>query len=62
MVKFFVKYEVASAKELKFLAIAHPISVLNYNPKIHITRVTFSSLVEIVVFNVEDICTVCTFL
>ena len=62
MVKFFVKYEVAFAKELKFLAIAHPISVLNHNPKIHITRVTFSSLEEIVVFNVEDICTNCLYI
>ena len=61
MVKFFVKYEMPSAEEPTFFAIAHPI-LCNYNPKIHITRVTYISLEEIVVLNVQDICTNCLFI
>ena len=56
MVKFFVKYEMPSAEKPTFFAIAHPI-LCNYNTKIHITRVTYISLEEIVVLNVQDICT-----
>ena len=61
MVKFFVKYEMPSAEKPTFFAIAHPI-LCNYNTKIHITRVTYISLEEIVVLNVQDICTNCLFI
>ena len=52
VVKFFIKYERCSVKQPTFLAIAHPVLYNNYNPKIHITRVTYFSLKEIVVLNV----------
>ena len=58
MVKFFIKFS-EGLPEPKFLAVAHPIICNSYNPKIHITRVTPCSLEEIVVLNVEDICTNC---
>ena len=62
MVKFFIKYESCSVKEPTFLAIAHPILCNNYNPKIHINRVTYFSLEEIVVLNIQDICTNCLYI
>jgi len=62
MVKFFIKYEPSSVKEPTFLAIAHPISCNNYNPKVHITRVTHFSLEEIVVLNLQDIYTNCLYI
>lgn len=62
MVNFFIKYELSSADEPTFLAIAHPILCNNYNPKIHITRVTSFSLEEIVVLNVQNIYTNCLFI
>ena len=62
MVKFFIKYQPCSVRELTFLAIAHPVLCNNYNPKIHITQVTYFSLEEIVVLNVQDICTNCLYI
>lgn len=61
MVKFFIKYESCSVKEPTFLAIGHPILCNSYNPKIHINRVTYFSLEEIVVLNIQDICTNCLY-
>lgn len=63
MVKFFIKYERSSTSEQPlYLAIAHPILCENYNPKIHINRVTSSSLEEITVLDVKDIYTNCLYI
>ena len=64
MVKFFVKYDMSSTREPMYLAIAYPILCDNYNPKLHINRVTPCNREQTVVFNVSTISTncLCTFL
>ena len=62
MVKFFVKYDMSSTREPMYLAIAYPILCDNYNPKLHINRMTPCNREQTVVFNVSTISTVCTFL
>ena len=62
MVKFFIKYQPSSVEEPTFLAIAHPILCINYNPKVHFTRVAHFSFKEIVLLNVQDICTNCLYI
>ena len=61
MVKFFVKYDMSSTRELMYLAIAYPILCDNYNPKLHINRVTPCNREQTVVFNVSTISTNCLY-
>lgn len=62
MVKFFVKYELPSTGEPIYLAIAHPILCDNYNPKLHINRVTPCNREQTVVLNVLTISTNCIYI